>query len=298
MKRNVLRVIGIVLLALIATAIFVWVRSEGALRATWRINDAALSIPADPAAIERGRHVAITRGCAVCHGADFGGHVMMETPAIGRMAGPNLTPGTGSVTTGFSPQDWDHAIRHGVKPDGRGILFMPTRDFSGLSDADSADLIAFLQQLPPIDRALAPSHVGPIGRALFAFGQLPLIEARLIDQHAPHPLRMAAVPDAEYGRYLAQACTGCHGQHFSGGAIPGVPPNFPKPRNITPDVATGIGHWSKADFYRALREGKRPDGSAMNPFMPWQSMRRFSDTELDALWAYLRSVPAQPAGGR
>lgn len=298
MKRIVLRVVGFVLLAMIATAVFVFVRSESALRSTWRIDEAALPIPADPAAIERGRHLAITRGCAECHAADFGGHMVMETPPIGRMAGPNLTPGTGSVTTGFTAQDWEHAIRHGVKPDGRGLLFMPTRDFSGLSDADSADLIAFLQQLPPIDRALAPSYVGPIGRALFAFGQLPLIEARLIDQHALHPVSMLPAPDAEYGRYLAQACTGCHGEHFSGGAIPGVPPDFPKPRNITPDVASGIGNWSKTDFYRALREGKRPDGSALDPFMPWKAMRRFSDTELDALWAYLQSIPSHPAGGR
>lgn len=168
---------GTLLLAIAAAAVCVWVRSERALRSTWHIDEVSLSIPTDPATIERGRHLAITRGCAECHGADFGGHVVMDTPVIGRMASPNLTPGAGSVTTGFSAQNWEHAIRHGVKPDGHGLLFMPTRNFSGLSDADSADLIAFLQQ-PAIDRARASSHVGLLGRALFVFGQLPLIEAR------------------------------------------------------------------------------------------------------------------------
>ncbi len=76
-----------------------------------------------------------------------------------------------------------------------------------------------------------------------------------------------------------------------------MPPDFPIPANITPD-ATGIVQYTKEDFYRVFREGKKRDGTAVNPFMPWQAMGRFSDTELDALWAYLRTVPARPRGQR
>jgi len=47
-----------------------------------------------------------------------------------------------------------------------------------------------------------------------------------------------------------------------------------------------------------FREGKKPDGSAVDPFMPWQAMGKFSDTELEALWMYVRSVPPRPAGKR
>jgi len=175
---------------------------------------------------------------------------------------------------------------------------MPTRDFAALSDADTADLIAYVKSRPPVDRTLAPSYIGPVGRALFAFGQLPMLEARLIDQHATHVARVENAPTVEFGNYLARACTGCHGQHFSGGPIPGVPPDFPIPANITPDAATGIGAYTKDDFYRVFREGKKRDGSAVNTFMPWQAMGRFTDTELDALWAYLRTVPAMPKGHR
>ena len=298
MKRILLRTGAVLLLAVVVLVAFVWIRSATALRQTWRIEEPALTLPGDAAALARGRHLAVTRGCTDCHGADLGGNVIMEEPPIGRLAGPNLTRGKGGIVAGFTVNDWERAIRHGVKPDGRGILFMPTRDFASLTDADTADLIAWLVQQPPVDHEQAPSYVGPVGRALFAFGRLPLIPARLIDQHAPHAAALTAAPTAQYGSYLAKSCTGCHGEHFSGGAIPGVPPSFPKAANLTPDAVTGIGHWNKADFYRALRDGRRPDGSVLDPFMPVTALSQLSDTELDALWAYLRTLPARPAGHR
>lgn len=296
MKRILLRSVGVLVLIVAALVIFVWIRSSHALQQTWHIDEAALTLPTDASAIARGQRLAITRGCAECHGDDFAGHVVMEEPPIGRLAAPNLTRGRGSVTAGFSVQDWERTIRHGIKRDGHGELFMPTRDFAGLTDADTADLIAYLMQLPAVDHEQAPSYVGPIGRALFAFGKLPLIEARLIDQRATHATTLTPSASIAYGHYLAQTCTGCHGEHLSGGAVPGVPPSFAKAANITPDPISGIGAWNKADFYRAVREGKKPDGTALDPFMPSKAFSHFDDTEMDALAMYLRSVPARPAG--
>jgi mono/diheme cytochrome c family protein len=103
----------------------------------------------------------------------------------------------------------------------------------------------------------------------------------------------------EYGAYVAQTCTGCHGQTLSGGPIPGVPAEPPYPANLTPDPATGLGHWTEADFFAAIREGKRPDGSAINPTaMPWPNFSQMSDTEISAVWVYLQSIPAKPHGQR
>jgi len=298
MRRIVLRVLVALIVVVVAFAGFVIVRSELALRSVWQIDEAALAIPTDADAIARGEHIAITRGCSGCHEKDFGGEVVFEMPPIGRMAAPNLTSGKGGVTAGFTPRDWERAIRHGVKPDGHALLFMPARDFAGLSDADTADLIAYALQRPAVDRDDAPSFVGPVGRTLFALGILPMLEARLIDHHAAHLARIETTASAGYGRYLAQSCTGCHGEHFSGGPIPGTPPDFPKPANITPDATTGIGAWTKDDFYRVFREGKKPNGTALDPFMPWQSLGKFTDIELDALWAYLKTIPARPHGQR
>ena len=298
MKRFLVRAMLALLVVFLAIAAFIFLRSELAIRKVWRVNEPALAIPTDVEAVARGEHLAITRGCTDCHAEDFGGKVLMEAPPIGRMAPPNITHGHGGLPANFSDTDWERAIRHGIKPDGYALLFMPIRDFAALSDADTADLIAYARQRAPVDRSNPSSYIGPIGRALFAFGQLPMLEARLIDQTAKHVARVDTAPTAAFGEYLSRACIGCHGQHFSGGPIPGVPPDFPKPANITPDQATGIGKWTKDDFYRVFREGKKPDGTAVDPFMPWKAMSRFSDTELDALWVYLRSVPARPLGQR
>jgi cytochrome c553 len=298
MRRMLVRVlIGLIVIVVLFVG-FVLVRSELALRNVWRIDEPELAIPSDAQAIAHGEHIAITRGCSGCHDKDFGGSVVFEVPPIGRMAAPNLTRGNGGVIASFTPRDWERAIRHGVKPDGHALLFMPVRDFAGLSDADTADLIAYALQRPAVDRLDAPSFVGPVGRTLFALGMLPMLEARLVDHQATHVTHIEMSASADYGNYLAQSCTGCHGETFSGGRIPGTPPDFPKPANITPDATSGIGNWSKDDFYRVFREGKKPDGSPIDPFMPWQSLGKFSDTELDALWAFLRSVPARPSGQR
>ncbi len=65
----------------------------------------------------------------------------------------------------------------------------------------------------------------------------------------------------------------------------------PPAANLTPGGE--LAGWSDADIMRALREGKRPDGSALNPFMPWKATRYMTDDEIAALVRYLRSVPAQ-----
>jgi cytochrome c553 len=298
MRRILFRTLLGIVVFVVAVVGFIFARSEMALRKTWQVDEPALQAATDAQALARGEHIAITRGCKDCHDTDLGGKTVMEAPPIGRMAAPNLTHGRGGLPAQFSTTDWERAIRHGIKPDGRALLFMPTRDFAGLSDADTADLIAYMQSVPSVDRDIAPSYIGPVGRMLFAFGKLPMLEARLVDQHAPHAARIETAATAEYGRYLAQACTGCHGEHFSGGPIPGVPPDFPTPANITPDAATGLGSWTKEDFYRVFREGKKRDGSDVNSFMPWKALGHFSDIELDALWIYLRSVPARPKGQR
>ena len=125
-----------------------------------------------------------------------------------------------------------------------------------------------------------------------------LLPAELIDHNAPRPTGVTPGETVEYGQYLAVGCSGCHGPGYSGGPIPGTPPEFPPAANITPDKTTGIGNWSKADFVKALREGKRPDGTDINPFMPWKNFSQMTDQEVGALWLYLQTVPPKAKGGR
>jgi len=65
-----------------------------------------------------------------------------------------------------------------------------------------------------------------------------------------------------------------------------------KTANITPDVATGIGSWSDADIRKAMTEGIKPDGGHISPPMPFPFFKNMTDQDVDAVIAYLRTIPA------
>jgi mono/diheme cytochrome c family protein len=60
--------------------------------------------------------------------------------------------------------------------------------------------------------------------------------------------------------------------------------------NITPDVATGIGLWSSDDFYRALHTGVNRSEEDMYPTMPYDFYTRVTRVDIDAIYAYLRTL--------
>lgn len=100
------------------------------------------------------------------------------------------------------------------------------------------------------------------------------------------------------GRYLAQAgdCIACHtipGKKIFSGSRP-MPTPFGTlySPNITPDAATGIGKWSSEDFYRMLHTGRSRDGALLYPAMPFAAYTKVTRADADAIFAYLRSVPA------
>ena len=294
-----IRILGkilLVLLIVVATALgLVYWRSSSLMAQRIEVREPALAMPTGADALAHGEHLAVTRGCTDCHGADLGGRVLVDAFPIGRLAGPNLTRGKGGLGERLDASSIEHAVRHGLGDGGRLLLYMPSTDFAGLADTDMADLIAYVKSVPAVDRDVLPPVAGPLMRVLFLLDKAPVVYALKIDQHASHPATMTASADAGYGRYLAQSCTGCHRDNFVGGHVPGTPPDFPDARNITTDPAAGIGKWTKENFYAALRTGKRPDGSDINTFMPWKAFSRLSDTELDALWAFLQTVPPASA---
>jgi mono/diheme cytochrome c family protein len=62
--------------------------------------------------------------------------------------------------------------------------------------------------------------------------------------------------------------------------------------NLTPDPATGIGGWTEEMFIATLRKGKHlGTGRDLLPPMPWQGIGRMTDSDLKAVFAYLRSLP-------
>lgn len=300
MTRRIVRWIGravLVLLALVVLAAgVVYAASERRIGRRYETSVPPVDVPTDSASIARGEHLArAVTTCTLCHGNDLGGAVYANDPAIGTIAGPNLTRGRGGVGADYTDADFARAIRRGVRRDGRSLMVMPSEVFTHLSEEDLGAIIAFLRHAPPVDREVPRSHFGPVGRALLAMGKLNI----LVAGKTPHVTPPEAVPpdtSVPYGRYLADisGCHGCHGYGLSGGRVAG-PPGLPPASNLTP---AGIGEWTETDFTRVLREGKRPDGSSVDPFMPWEVYRRMTDAELHALWLYLRSVPAKSFGNK
>ena len=118
-----------------------------------------------------------------------------------------------------------------------------------------------------------------------------------LSQDADAPF--AATPmQIERGRYLALAgnCAGCHtvrgGEAYAGGLGIGTPFGTVYASNLTPDRAHGIGSWSAAHFWRAMHNGRSKDGRLLYPAFPYPSFTRITREDSDALYAYLRSVPA------
>lgn len=295
-RARVWRVLGrvlasVVVLVLVATGT-VFGLSQRMLRVSHDVPDHPFVVHSDSITVARGQHLTTIRGCIDCHDTDFGGKMVLDDPAIGRIGGANLTSGrAGGALTDL---DWERAVRHGVRRDGRALVFMPSEEFAGFSDEDLSAIAAYVRSLPPVSRPPLPVAMGPVLRAMAAAGVVkPSVEE--INHTAAHPASVPAEPTPAYGKYLAQGCTGCHGTGFSGGKIPAAPPDWKPAANITP---TGIGRYSLEDFTRILQTGRRPDGSAVDSLMPWKLTRHMTETEVRALYAYLRTVPPRDFGNR
>lgn len=122
-----------------------------------------------------------------------------------------------------------------------------------------------------------------------------------------------AVDPVARGEYLTtiMGCNDCHTPGYLYGApddtrkLSGSEVGWAGPwgvafaANLTPDPETGLGNWSDEEIITALKTGQRPDGRMLAPFMPYQNFASLTDEDVQAIVAYLRSLPpivhAEPA---
>ena len=197
MIKKLLKIVGVLftLLVLAGAGIYAWATiATNRLQAQTfetHLVDFPIPFPVDPAevsamgltedaarllaqkrAVERGQHLVTARyTCTSCHGANFGGGVMVDAFPIGSLLAPNLTLGTGSRTADFKPQDWDRIVRHAVLRDGHPAV-MPSDDFQHVSDQELSDIISYIRSLPPVDNTVPKSTFGPLGKVLVATGKM------------------------------------------------------------------------------------------------------------------------------
>lgn len=269
---------------------------------------AAIAVVAGPALAEvsvaRGEYlVQGPMGCGNCHtpmgpeGLDFSKDLagrLVEELEMFTAISANITP-AGRVSE-WSDAELGRAIRECVRPDGSLIgPPMPCVVYRGLGDDDLASVVMYLRTVPPVENDPGTSEY-----------RMPLPPA-----YGP-PIDSVTPPEAavtvEYGAYVAGAmahCIECHspigpqgpmldaanlgkgGYEFHG------PWGVSVASNIT-GGQDGLAAYSDAELKAIIAQGKRPDGSAMLPPMPYGYFARMSDLDLDALIAYLRSLPPLP----
>jgi len=272
--------------------------AERKLHRTVQLPPMQVTFAAADGQLERGEYLFKTRGCMECHGADGGGHVVIDDKDSGFFArAPNITSGGASPAQAYTDTDWMRTLRHGVKPSGQPLLIMPSEDYAHMTDADVGAIVAYVRSLPPASTGGGEFKIPLPLKVAYWFGAIK-DAAEKIDHTAPPP---AAVSDDALarGQYIAQGCTGCHGPHFSGGKIPGTPPSWPAAANLTSAPDSAMAQYASVDQFKSmLRTGKRPDGSAISEVMPFKSLAYMDDGELDALFAFLKTVEARPAGQR
>lgn len=262
--------------------------SEMQLRDRQAILQFNTTIPEDAESIERGRHIARTRGCFGCHGQQLQGHdfdEQWEWPK--RAVAPNLA----RYARAHSAPVLEVAIRQGIGADGRELMSMPSYNFTRLSDVDLAALIAFLRAAPVVDEPLPRPALGWGVRWDIARGQ----ELSMADWVAMvPPLRLDPVkqPLLARGEYLAMTmCNECHGLDLRGESFysgwDGSPP--------TPDLAV-VAAYSRAQFEALIETGVGLDGRKLG-LMALVAPDRFpalSEAEVDSLYAYLQSLASEP----
>ena len=276
--QRILKGLGLVAVVAVVSAIafaaYIYIASERTLRRQYDAPFDDLAVPTDTASIAEGRRLAQIRGCPGCHGAQLEGEVQSDNVLDGRMVAANLTV----VARDYSTAELVRVIRYGVRPNGEGVMDMPSPMYYHLSDAELGKIIAFLRSVPRVEGNAYDFSPGLRTRWLIAKGEwVPWPED--IQQMAP---RMAPpTPDdtLRHGEYLARTvCSECHGIDLLGQW--GNPP-------LTIAVA-----YPDTAFVRLMRTGM-PLGGRDLRLMDDVARSRFrylTDAEILALHTYLRKL--------
>lgn len=171
-------------LALAGFCLYVYYVNAQALARRYAIVPVDLSAATGAEAVARGKHLADVTGCTDCHRADLRGGLFGEDDWLsGRYYASNLT----LKARGYSDRDLARIVRTGVRPDGRGVQAMPSFGFVRLTDAEMADVLAFLRSLP-VGGSEQPAHfIGPLDQWHLWRGDFRAAAAYVAEEQAKVP---------------------------------------------------------------------------------------------------------------
>ncbi|MEZ5604645.1 MAG: c-type cytochrome [Burkholderiaceae bacterium] len=239
--------------------------------------------------------------CAECHGRALTG----AAPAIPGLLG--LSRDYLNAQLGA----WRDGLRHAAAPDCMAQVARRLRpeDVAALTGWLAAQPVPE-GELPRVDPgARLPMRCGSVEPGVDdpeSAGR-PFARCTVGGPRAMPPRRArapAGTAQVARGAYLARAsnCMGCHTARgaapYAGGRGVATPFGAVFASNLTPDDETGLGRWSADDFWHALHDGRSRDGRALYPAFPYPQFTRVTREDSDALFAFLRSLPAVPAANR
>lgn len=289
-------------------ASIIWFRGIPTYKAEIPDAIARLQVPRDSALAARGAKIA-TLLCNECHKNESGrltGRPMKDLPEVfGTVYSMNITHDTLHGIGRWTDGELYYFLRTGIHTDGHwSPPFMPK--FPLMADEDLYAIIAWLRSDEP-SLAADPQEFPPNRYNLFT-----KFLANVAVTPPPLPTQSIAIPDTAdrlaFGRYVADAlcaCYACHSADFAkqdplspekslgfyGGGNPmlNMEQELVHSANITPDKETGIGNWTYAQFYDAVKNGKNPKGGPL--YYPMFPHTTLTDTEISGIWAYLQTVP-------
>ncbi|PWW02172.1 mono/diheme cytochrome c family protein [Hoeflea marina] len=261
----------------------------------------------------RGEQVFWAGGCASCHAAAgaegdarlvLSGGVRLKSD-FGTFVAPNISPDPVAGIGNWTIAEFANAMLAGVAPDG-GHYYpsFPYGSYSRMSDADIADLYAFLNTLPPSGVASAPHELA------FPFSVRRLVGGwkLLYFNAAPRVTLASADAVLARGQYLVEGpghCGECHtprdliGGFRSGEWLAGAP--NPEGEGIIPNITPGgsdISGWSAGDIATYLETGFTPDFDTVGGSMVEvvRNLAHLPASDREAIAAYLKAIPARPNG--
>lgn len=274
-----------------------------------------LHVQLSPANIQRGEYlVTSVAACMDCHsprdwtrltipryadslgagGIKFG----HEFGLPGNFYSPNITP---YALSKYTDGELFKVITTGETRNGKPLFpIMPYLTYGTLDKEDIYAIIAYLRTLKPIAKDNIPETTRDF-------------PVSILVNTMPHPAAFTKRPNeadsVAYGKYLVAfaGCADCHtpqddkgkplpGKDFAGGnPFHMYTGGVVRAANITPDKETGIGYWSKAQFFAAIRkyEGKplpQIDTNKFNTIMPYSAFSKMTDRDLSAVYAYLKTL--------
>jgi len=255
-------------------------------------------------AVERGGYLVNTiMTCANCHspkgppaavaGKDYSGGLRFDEPPFDVTA-PNITPDKETGIGNWTDAQIKTMLLTGKNPHGiQEAEVMPTAFYPILTPGDLDGIVAYLRSLTPVKNKVAdPIYKIALPHHVFPGAEKSYSQADLNDK-------------LKRGFYLVTIghCMECHtpfappgGPDFAnslgkgGREFPG-PWGVSKSRNITAHKTAGIGDWTDAEIKTAITLGKRKDGTPLKGPMGYQYYAKMADADLDAIIAYLRTLP-------